>query len=440
MSRAILTEDMRKKWEPILEHKDFDKIQGDYKEAVTTILLENTSRALQESTNISGGLGDGTNIATYQPVLISLLRRAAPKLIAFDVGSVQPMSGPSGLVFYMKSRYHEGNSSQALTDDPEALFNEANTAWSGAGSAGSVGGKTPVPADVEVDPSKLIADSTAYKTGKGMTTSQAEALGTSTNYWNEMGFTIEKISVIAQSRALKASYTSELQQDLQAIHGLNAENELANILSAEIVAEINREFVRNIYKIAMVGAANTTSPGTFNMDVDANGRWLNEKFKGLMYQLERESNAIAKTTRRGRGNFLIVSPDIASALAMAGSLDMNKLDTNLDQDTATTTFAGTLNGRFKVYIDPYLAGNDNEFAVVGYRGSNPYDAGVFYCPYVPLEMYKSIGQDDFQPRIGFKTRYGMATNPFGNTAGNNAGEFISGVHTYFRKIKISNIM
>jgi len=359
-----------------------------------------------------GGAGTNANMAGYDPVLIALVRRAAPQLIAYDIAGVQPMTQPTGLIFAMKSKY----TSQA---GAEALFNEADTDFSGTGTHA---GSNPV-------------DGT-YTTGTGITTANAEDLGGATAF-NQMAFSIEKTTVTAQTRALKAEYTVELAQDLKAVHGLDAEGELSNILSSEIQAEINREVVRTVYAAAKVGAeVNTATAGTFDMDVDSNGRWSVEKFKGLMFQIEREANAIAQTTRRGRGNFIICSSDVASALAMAGVLDYTPAlagNNGLNVDESSTTFAGVLNGKYKVYVDPYSANQSaSQFFVVGYKGSSAFDAGLFYCPYVPLQMVRAVDPSTFQPKIGFKTRYGMVANPFTSLS--------SGTNIYYRKVKVTNLM
>jgi hypothetical protein len=372
----------------------------------------------------SSTAGDGS-IDLYDPVLISLVRRAAPNLIAYDICGVQPMTGPTGLIFAMRSRY----TSQGGT---EALFNEANTAF--PNTAQSQTGASP--AD--------LSAGTEYTRGTGFTTAQAEALGDGSGQgFQEMAFSIEKVAVTARSRALKAEYTMELAQDLKAVHGLDAEQELANILSTEILAEINREVVRTINITATVGAQeNVTTAGTFNLDVDANGRWSVEKFKGLMFQLERESNAIAKATRRGKGNVLICSSDVASALQMAGVLDYTPAlaSNNLQVDDSGNTFAGVLNGRIKVYIDPYFAATSGtHYATIGYKGTSAFDAGLFYCPYVPLQMVRAVGQDSFQPKIGFKTRYGMVANPFATSAADGTLAFAN-KNIYYRRIAITNLM
>ena len=446
-------ENLLKKWAPVLDHGDLAAIKDSHKRAVTAQLLENQERACREDAQGSGGYrnqtsllsetapannfgassstaGDG-NIDIYDPVLISLVRRSAPNLIAYDICGVQPMTGPTGLIFAMRSRF----TSQTGT---EALFNEANTTFSATNSGTTIG-----TLQTGASPSDLSAG-TEYTRGSGITTAQAEALGDGAgNHFQEMAFSIEKIAVTAKSRALKAEYTMELAQDLKAVHGLDAEQELANILSTEILAEINREVVRTINLTATIGAQeNVTTAGTFNLDVDANGRWSVEKFKGLMFQLERESNAIAKATRRGKGNVLICSSDVASALQMAGVLDYTPAlaSNNLSVDDTGNTFAGVLNGRIKVYIDPYFAATSGvHYATIGYKGTSAFDAGLFYCPYVPLQMVRAVGQDSFQPKIGFKTRYGMVANPFATSNADGDVAF-SKKNIYYRRIAISNLM
>jgi len=424
------TEHLQEKWQPVLEHNDLPEIKDAYRRAVTTVILENQEKALREDkaflseaapTNATGG-----SVDNFDPILISLVRRAMPNLIAYDVAGVQPMTGPTGLIFAMRSRY----SSQAGT---ESFYNEADSDFSGAGTQA---GTNPA----------VLNDAApgTYTGGTGMATSAAEALGDSAgNSFAEMAFSIEKQTVTAKSRALKAEYTMELAQDLKAIHGLDAETELANILSAEILAEINREVIRTIYTTAVKGAAaDTATAGVFDMDVDSNGRWSVEKFKGLMFQVERDANAIAQQTRRGKGNIIICSSDVASALQMAGVLDTSPaLNNNLNVDDAGNTFAGVLNGRYKVYIDPYSANTAaSQYYTVGYKGTSPYDAGLFYCPYVPLQMVRAVGENTFQPKIGFKTRYGLTANPFaqGTTAG--LGALTANSNQYYRRVKVTNIM
>ena len=444
-----LTENLQEKWQPVLEHPDLPKIEDSYKRAVTTVILENQEKAVREDAsflseaapaNFSGTMPDTGGVAKWDPVLISLVRRAMPNLIAYDICGVQPMTGPTGLIFAMKSRY----GSQAGS---EALFNEADTDF---GARDAAGGSGSPDAHVASNPAILNDSPSAgtYTTGSGFTTTQAETLGDGTDEFAEMAFSIDKVTVTAKSRALKAEYTMELAQDLKAIHGLDAETELANILSSEILAEINREVVRTIYSHAKAGAqVNTTTAGIFDLDTDSNGRWSVEKFKGLLFQLERDANAVGQLTRRGKGNLIICSADVASALAMSGVLDYAPaLSTNLNVDDTGNTFAGVLNGKFKVYVDPYSANvAAAQFYVVGYKGSSPYDAGLFYCPYVPLQMVRAVGQNSFQPKIGFKTRYGIVQNPFatsdGDGAVDNSGAVGSGaLNLYYRRVKVTNLM
>ena len=433
----FLSENLQEKWQPILEHSDLPKIEDNYKKAVTAVILENQEKALNEDRvaleeaaplNATGS----SAISNWDPILISLVRRAMPNLVAYDICGVQPMTGPTGLIFAMKARYNDYPSGAREAQSEALGINEPRTGESASAGPNSSAG---VDSDPSGDP---FAGGYATDTVGGMSTATAEALGdAASNAFNEMSFTIEKATVTAKSRALKAEYTLELAQDLKAIHGLDAESELANILSSEILAEINREVVREVNLQAKTGASGTASAGTFNLDVDANGRWSVEKFKGLLFQIERESNVIAKESRRGKGNFILCSSDVASALSMAGVLDYAPaLSTNLNVDDTGNTFAGVLNGRVKVYIDPY-AGVD--YLTVGYRGSNPYDAGLFYCPYVPLQMVRAVGENTFQPKIGFKTRYGMVSNPFvGNTPANGLAS--DGSNFYYRKMAVSNIL
>jgi len=435
----FLSENLQEKWQPILEHSDLPKIEDNYKRAVTAVILENQEKALNEDRQTleeAAPLNStGSAISNWDPILISLVRRAMPNLVAYDICGVQPMTGPTGLIFAMKARYNDYESSSDRLAQSEALgINEPRSGYTAQGAQNT--------ADVDSDPNGDPFNN-AYDTDTvgGMSTANAEALGdgSTSGYeqFAEMSFTIEKATVTAKSRALKAEYTLELAQDLKAIHGLDAESELANILSSEILAEINREVVREVNLQAKTGASATAVPGTFNLDVDANGRWSVEKFKGLLFQIERESNVIAKESRRGKGNFILCSSDVASALSMAGVLDYAPaLSTNLNVDDTGNTFAGVLNGRVKVYIDPY-AGSD--YLTVGYRGSNPYDAGLFYCPYVPLQMVRAVGENTFQPKIGFKTRYGMVSNPFvGSTPSNGLAS--NGSNFYYRKMAVSNIL
>ena len=428
------------KWSPVLDHESAPSIDDHYRKAVTARLLENQEVALREEKqkNSFGQIDEaaanvtGSGIDNFDPVLISLVRRAMPNLIAYDIAGVQPMSGPTGLIFAMKSRY----STQGGT---EALFDEADTDFSGTGTHQA--DPTGLAGVTDADTDGSIADTADVVStfGSGLPTATAEARGTSGGVgaaFAEMAFSIEKSTVTAKSRALKAEYTMELAQDLKAIHGLDAEGELANILSAEILAEINREVVRTILTKAKIGAlqSSTAVSGIFDVATDSDGRWMAEKFKGLVMQLEREANVIAKETRRGKGNFVVCSSDVASALAASGVMDYSPaLATGLNVDDTGNTFAGVLNGRLKVYIDPY---STVDFACVGYRGSNPYDAGMFYCPYVPLTMVKAVGESDFQPRIGFKTRYGMVTNPFVAVDGVGTDR----ANPYFRIFRIDDIM
>jgi len=434
---------LMEKWSPVLEHSDVPSIDDKHKKATVARLLENQENALREERAHSQGnfLNEaaaannqaGSDIATFDPVLISLVRRAMPNLIAYDIAGVQPMTGPTGLIFAMKSRY-------SAQDGTEALHNEADSGFSGTGTqqAGPTGLEGVTDADTDGD----IGDEADIVNtfGEAMSTDAAERLGvgeTGDGSFGEMAFSIEKATVTAKSRALKAEYTMELAQDLKAIHGLDAEAELANILSAEILAEINRELIRTVYTKANLGAqtSNVATKGVFDVDTDSDGRWMAEKFKGLIMQIERESNKIALDTRRGKGNFVLVSSDVASALAAAGMMDYSPaLSTSLNVDDTGNTFAGVLNGRIKVYVDPYATAN---FVCVGYRGANPYDAGLFYCPYVPLTMVKAVGENDFQPRIGFKTRYGMQQNPFVGTA---AGAGTNRSNPYFRIFRVDDLM
>ena len=462
----FLSESIQNKWQPVLDHPDLPKISDSYKRAVTSVVLENQEKSLKEDAQFMSEAAPanatGSSIQNWNPILISLVRRAMPNLIAYDICGVQPMSGPTGLIFAMRSRF----SSQSGT---EALFNEADSDFSGRNAAGSStntgfsqtaqSGENPA----VLNDAPIPGAGPNYTTGTGMTTAAAEALGdASGNAFAEMAFSIEKSTVTAKSRALKAEYTMELAQDLKAIHGLDAETELSNILSAEILAEINREVVRSVYRGAEVGAAdndnsdaaiNTTTAGIFDLDTDSNGRLSVERFKGLMFQVERDANTIAQRTRRGKGNIIICSSDVASALQMAGVLDYTPaLNNNLNVDDTGNTFAGVLNGKYKVYIDPYaanLASNASpvkQYYVVGYKGTSPYDAGIFYCPYVPLQMVRAVGQDSFQPKIGFKTRYGLVANPFAGSDVTGTGSITADGLTalssnrYYRRVQVTNIM
>jgi len=436
-------EQLLKKWQPILEHADLPSIKDNLRKSVTAQLLENTERSMKEQggmpralleaysvTNDTGTAGFGDGVANYDPVLISLVRRSMPNLVAYDVCGVQPMTGPTGLIFAMRSKYVDQSNSAT-----EAFYNEANTAFSSV-ALGNSTVNLPGQRHVGTVPGTANnAESNTYNFVGGMTTSTAE----SNNSFANMAFSIEKVSVEAKSRALKAEYTMELAQDLKAIHGLDAESELSNILQSEILVEINREVIRTINVVAKRGANTTTSAGTFDLDVDANGRWSVEKFKGLLFQIEREANQIAKDTRRGKGNIILCSSDVASALQMAGVLDYAPaLNSNaLNVDDTGNTFAGVLNGRIKVYIDPYVTDN---YMTVGYKGASAFDAGIFYCPYVPLQMVRAVGEDNFQPKIGFKTRYGMVANPFAEGAAYGAGAMTKDANVYYRRVIVSNLL
>jgi FlaG/FlaF family flagellin (archaellin) len=455
-------EHLQEKWAPLLDYEGLDPIRDSHRRMVTAVLLENQERALREEreflyetptvntnsgSNAGFSAGASSPVAGFDPVLISLIRRAMPNLVAYDLAGVQPMNGPTGLIFAMRSRYTNQTGS-------EAFYNEVDSAYSGQGATfaetdgwvdGSVGLGTT--AQQGTNPGLLnpigSATATTYNVGQGMRTDEAENLGGGPAF-NEMAFSIEKVTVTAKSRALKAEYSLELAQDLKAIHGLNAEAELANILSTEILAEINREVIRTIYNVAETGASiNTATAGTFDLDVDSNGRWSVEKFKGLIFQIERDANQIAQRTRRGKGNMVLCSADVASALTMAGVLDYTPaLNANLNVDDTGNTFAGVLAGKFRVYIDPYAANNSaNQYYVVGYKGSSPYDAGLFYCPYVPLQMVRAVGENTFQPKIGFKTRYGIVANPFAKGATlTNPGVLERNSNVYYRRVKVANLM
>jgi Major capsid protein Gp23 len=456
--QTFLSEEVKNKWKPVIDHPDVAPIKESWKKKVTTILLENTAREIATAQRLNEdapgnfvGAGMGAtagNIKGFDPILISLIRRSMPNLIAYDVCGVQPMTGPTGLIFALKSRYgsQTGN---------EALFYEANTEFSAASLGGTQAGDQP---SVNNSTGTIANDST-YTYGTGMTTLQGEALGpqltvnasglisgnTVHNTYQsipEMAFSIDKVTVTAKTRKLKAEYTIEIAQDLKAIHGLDAETELANILSAEILAEINREIVRTIYFGAVAGAQhNTASAGFFNLDTDSDGRWLAERFKGMFFQIEREANAIAKATRRGKGNIVICSSDVASALAAADILHyQSAYDANLTVDDMGSTFAGTLQGRYKVYVDPYAPSSAYHHFCVGFRGTSPYDAGLFYCPYVPLQMLRAQDPNSFQPKIGFQTRYGVVANPFSNAAGNSNGSIVSRTNEYYRLVAVKNLM
>jgi hypothetical protein len=443
------TEHLQEKWQPVLEHPDLPKIEDSYKRAVTTLILENQEAALKEDQNFLSEAApvnamSGGQMDTWDPILISLVRRAMPNLIAYDVCGVQPMTGPTGLIFAMRSSFTSQDGAEALMDETQPDFSNQNAA--GTIGGGDVGSTETNPAVLNDSPS-----AGTYTSATGMTRAQAEALGDSaTNAFAQMAFSIEKSTVTAVSRALKAEYTMELAQDLKAIHGLDAETELANILSSEILAEINREVVRSLYVTAVAGAqVNTTTAGIFDLDTDSNGRWSVEKFKGLMFAIERDANAIGQQTRRGKGNMIICSADVASALQMAGVLDYTPaLNNNLNVDDTSTTFAGVMNGRYKVYVDPYSANvAASQYYVCGYKGTSPYDAGFFYCPYVPLQMVRAVGESSFQPKIGFKTRYGMAANPFAAAGAVAAGDTVNSdasldanTNAWYRRVKVTNLM
>lgn len=448
------SEQLIEKWSPVLDHADYSKIDTPHKRAVTAQLLENQTNDSRENakwglgsllneaapTNAMGAssstAGDGA-IDIYDPVLISLVRRSMPNLIAYDICGVQPMTGPTGLIFALRPRYNNQTGA-------EALYNEANSSFSAtaAGNNAHQSANSQWAAQTGTSPSQL-SSGTEYNFQTGFDTGFAEALGDNAgNAFQEMGFSVEKVAVTAVSRALKAEYTIELAQDLKAVHGLDAEVELSNILSTEVLAEINREVVRSINNTATIGAQeNTATAGTFDLDIDSNGRWMVEKFKGLHFQLEREANAIAKATRRGKGNIVLCSSDVASALQMTGMLDYTPaMNNNLNVDDTGNTFAGVLNGRYKVYVDPYHgAVNGNNYITVGYRGPSQFDAGMFYCPYVPLQMVRAVGENNFQPKIGFKTRYGMVANPFATSAADGAIAFAN-KNIYYRRFNVSNLM
>ena len=480
------SEHLQEKWAPLLDYEGLDGIKDSHRRAVTAVLLENQEKFLREEAAFSQGInlmetptmagnaagqptgnpattaGFGANaaaagpVAGFDPVLISLIRRAMPNLVAYDLAGVQPMSGPTGLIFAMRSRYTDQSGTEAFYDEPNSAFSGQDDGFNLTGGMADVAVGLGTTVQSDNNPSILnpvgTASSEGYTVGQGMATGDAENLGNGTgNQFNEMAFSIEKVTVTAKSRALKAEYSLELAQDLKAIHGLNAEAELANILSTEILAEINREVIRTIYKSAEQGAvSNVATAGQFDLDVDSNGRWSVEKFKGLLFQIERDANAIAQRTRRGKGNIVMCSADVASALTMAGILDYTPaLNANLNVDDTGNTFAGTINGKFRVYIDPYsanLAANNsasnsgNQYYVVGYKGSSPYDAGLFYCPYVPLQMVRAVGENTFQPKIGFKTRYGLVANPFaeGTTAG--LGRLRVNSNRYYRRVLVKNLM
>ena len=449
-------EHLQEKWQPVLEHKNLPKIDDAYRRAVTTIILENQEKAMKEDNNFLSEAAPTSNVGasmagTYDPILISLVRRSMPNLIAYDVCGVQPMTGPTGLIFAMRANTVDNDDGTGPRATAETFYNEVDTAFSATKSDDNIPGS----AGQDGTNPAVLNDSSpgAYTATAGMSTATAEQLGdAATNRIAEMSFSIDKQTVTAKSRALRAEYTMELAQDLKAIHGLDAETELSNILSAEILAEINREVVRTIYVNAKAGAVqgDVATAGIFDMDVDSNGRWSVEKFKGLLFQIERDANAIAQRTRRGKGNIILCSADVASALTMAGVLDYTPaLNANLNVDDTGNTFAGTLQGKFRVYIDPYSANltaanaaptGGNQYYVVGYKGTSPYDAGLFYCPYVPLQMVRAVGENSFQPKIGFKTRYGMVANPFAEGTQANSGILSVNANRYYRRVAVKNLM
>ena len=469
------SEHLQEKWAPLLNAEGCDKISDPHRRAVTAVLLENQEKFAQEQAAFEGGgmlteqptnaVGNGgytsaggQTVAGFDPVLISLIRRAMPNLVAYDLAGVQPMSGPTGLIFAMRSRYENQSGDEAFYNEPNSAFAGQDDGFNLTGGMADVNAGLGTTVQNGSNPSVLnpvgSATSTDFNVGQGMATGDAENLGNGTgNQFNEMAFSIEKVTVTAKSRALKAEYSLELAQDLKAIHGLNAEAELANILSTEILAEINREVIRTIYKSAEQGAvSNVATAGQFDLDVDSNGRWSVEKFKGLLFQIERDANAIAQRTRRGKGNIVMCSADVASALTMAGVLDYTPaLNANLNVDDTGNTFAGVLQGKYRVYIDPYSANlgpsgantatdGGAQYYVVGYKGSSPYDAGLFYCPYVPLQMVRAVGQDTFQPKIGFKTRYGLTANPFAEGTDQGLGRLRVNSNRYYRRVKVKNLM
>ena len=474
------SEQLQEKWKPLLEYDGLDPIKDNHRKAVTAVLLENQEKFLREEqafgsginlmeappTNAANAAGAGGGfggsatatgpVAGFDPVLISLIRRSMPNLVAYDLAGVQPMSGPTGLIFAMRSRYTSQSGTEAFYDEVDTTFsgNDSNSdetagftdVAAGFGSATQAGSNPAI-----LNPVGTAA-TPGYNVGQGLVTGDAENLGSGSNdHFNQMAFSIEKVTVTAKSRALKAEYSLELAQDLKAIHGLNAEAELANILSTEILAEINREVIRSIYKVAEQGAVqNTATAGVFDLDIDSNGRWSVEKFKGLLFQIERDANAIAQRTRRGKGNIIMCSADVASALTMAGVLDYTPaLNANLNVDDTGNTFAGVLQGKYRVYIDPYAANltsanaapsGGNQYYVVGYKGTSPYDAGIFYCPYVPLQMVRAVGEDTFQPKIGFKTRYGLVANPFAEGTTQGSGGLLANQNRYYRRVAVKNLM
>ena len=479
MQAPINQEALAEKWAPLLDYEGLDPIKDNHRRMVTAVLLENQEQTQREereflseqptvttgSSGATAGFSAGATpagpVAGFDPVLISLIRRSMPNLVAYDLAGVQPMSGPTGLIFAMRSRFTNQSGTEALFNEPDTAFsaqhpdggndisagytqNEGATTNATVGFGTTGGTQASNPAALNPSSGTPASDAGTYPVGRGMDTEDSEALGESGNEFNEMAFSIEKVTVTAKTRALKAEYSLELAQDLKAIHGLNAEAELANILSTEILAEINREVIRSIYKVAVPGAVSgtTATAGRFDLDVDSNGRWSVEKFKGLIFQMEREANAIAQQTRRGKGNMILCSADVASALTMAGVLDYTPaLNANLNVDDTGNTFAGVLAGKFRVYIDPFAANlAANQYFVVGYKGTSPYDAGLFYCPYVPLQMVRAVGQDTFQPKIGFKTRYGMVANPFAEGTTQGLGRLAINANRYYRRVTVTNLM
>ena len=468
------SEHLQEKWAPLLNHEGCEKISDPHRRAVTAVLLENQEKFLREQSafeqggsllsetptnagnanGAQGGFGADSAAAGptagFDPVLISLIRRSMPNLVAYDLAGVQPMSGPTGLIFAMRSRYTNQSGDEAFYDEANSAFSgqdagfDTNITRDFADPVAGVGTTSQSGSNPALLNPTGTASSTGYDVGQGMPTGAAENLkGTGEHAFNQMAFSIEKVTVTAKSRALKAEYSLELAQDLKAIHGLNAEAELANILSTEILAEINREVIRTIYKVAEQGAvANTATAGVFDLDVDSNGRWSVEKFKGLLFQIERDANAIAQRTRRGKGNIILCSADVASALTMAGVLDYTPaLNANLNVDDTGNTFAGVLQGKYRVYIDPYSANQAaQQYYVVGYKGTNPYDAGLFYCPYVPLQMVRAVGENSFQPKIGFKTRYGLVANPFAEGTTQGLGRLKVNENRYYRRVQVKNLM
>jgi len=470
------SEHLQEKWAPLLNYEGLDPIKDSHRRAVTAVLLENQEKFLREESAFSSGFNlmeaptnsagtggftgsadAGGPTAGFDPVLISLIRRSMPNLVAYDLAGVQPMSGPTGLIFAMRSRYNNQSGTEAFYNEVDTAFSGQDDGFNLTSGFSDVNAGLGTTAQSGTNPAILnpvgTATSTAYDVGQGMVTGDAENLGGAAgDQFNQMAFSIEKVTVTAKSRALKAEYSLELAQDLKAIHGLNAEAELANILSSEILAEINREVIRTIYKIAEQGAVeNVATQGVFDLDIDSNGRWSVEKFKGLLFQIERDANRIAQRTRRGKGNIIMCSADVASALTMAGVLDYTPaLNANLNVDDTGNTFAGTINGKYRVYIDPYsanlaadnggLAQGSNQYYVVGYKGSSAYDAGLFYCPYVPLQMVRAVGEDTFQPKIGFKTRYGIVANPFAEGTDQGLGRLRVNSNRYYRRVAIKNLM